>query len=223
MSAQADCPICMDCIDLTKNCVTTECGHSFHASCLMTSVAHTGFGCPYCRTKMAEEPEEDEDSLYSEEEEEEDDQEIFDQNALRGFRFFWNNIYGEEHDENDDAHEQAIEDWNRAEEPDEPDVNVPTTDFVAQKLREQGVTFEQLVHMMCNLDHEEFTQDEQAERFSNELFGKIRVIVSNYTPDEPAIAPEPIVQPISQPVPSPTFDLNAQPKIYSRRVVCLEE
>lgn len=172
---------------------------------------------------MAEEPEEDEDSLYSEEEEEEDDQEIFDQNALRGFRFFWNNIYGEEHDENDDAHEQAIEDWNRAEEPDEPDVNVPTTDFVAQKLREQGVTFEQLVHMMCNLDHEEFTQDEQAERFSNELFGKIRVIVSNYTPDEPAIAPEPIVQPISQPVPSPTFDLNAQPKIYSRRVVCLEE
>jgi hypothetical protein len=170
---------------------------------------------------MAEEPEEDEESLYSEEEEE-DDQEIFDQSALRGFRFFWNNIHGDEHDENDEADEQAIEDWAR-EESDEPDVNVPTTDFVAQKLREQGVTFEQLVHMMCNLDHEEFTQDEQAERFSNELFGKIRVIVSNYSPDEPAIAPEPVVQSISQPVQTPTVDFDAQPKIYSRRVVCLEE
>jgi hypothetical protein len=49
-----DCPICMEQIEsFTKNCVTTECGHCFHTSCLMTSVAHNGFGCPYCRTAMA--------------------------------------------------------------------------------------------------------------------------------------------------------------------------
>ena len=65
MSAQIDCPICLDCIETSKNCVTTECGHCFHTSCLMTSVAHNGFGCPYCRAKMAEEPEKKEYSAYS--------------------------------------------------------------------------------------------------------------------------------------------------------------
>ena len=54
-----ECPICMDDIDITKNCTTTECGHRFHASCLMTNVSHNGFSCPYYRTVMAEEFEED--------------------------------------------------------------------------------------------------------------------------------------------------------------------
>ena len=53
ISENAECPICMDCILDTKNRVTTECGHCFHTNCLMTSVAHNGFGCPYCRTAMA--------------------------------------------------------------------------------------------------------------------------------------------------------------------------
>ena len=62
MSAPIECPICMDCIEsTTNNCVTTECGHCFHTNCLMKSVAHNGFGCPYCRTAMAEQPEEDDD------------------------------------------------------------------------------------------------------------------------------------------------------------------
>lgn len=52
-----ECPICMDAIDPNKNRVTTECGHTFHCSCLMTNVSHNGFACPYCRTAMAEEVE----------------------------------------------------------------------------------------------------------------------------------------------------------------------
>ena len=56
-----ECPICMDPIEGAKNSITTECGHAFHATCLMTSVAHNGFGCPYCRTAMAEVPEEEDD------------------------------------------------------------------------------------------------------------------------------------------------------------------
>ena len=178
MSAQIDCPICMDCIDTSRNCVTTECGHCFHASCLMTSVAHNGFGCPYCRTAMAEEVHEE-----SSDDGEEDEDEMFDDDALRGFRFFFNNLDGEAHDADDEAVEaEMIE--QETEEEEEPEVNVPTMDFVAQRLREQGVTFEQLVHMICNLDHEEFTEDEQAERFNDELFGKIRIIVSNYQPEQ---------------------------------------
>jgi hypothetical protein len=48
-----ECPICMEGIDATKNCLTTECGHRFHTSCLMTNVATNGFGCPNCRATMA--------------------------------------------------------------------------------------------------------------------------------------------------------------------------
>ena len=85
MSAPIDCPICMDCIEsTTKNCVTTECGHCFHTNCLMQSVAHNGFGCPYCRSTMAEVPEEEE-SDWSHEEEDEEEEEMFDEDALRGF------------------------------------------------------------------------------------------------------------------------------------------
>ncbi len=54
-----ECPICMDAIDPNKNRVTTECGHTFHCSCLMTNVSHNGFACPYCRTAMAEEVEDE--------------------------------------------------------------------------------------------------------------------------------------------------------------------
>ena len=56
-----ECPICMEELQIGKNCVTTECGHRFHTNCLMTSVAHNGFGCPYCRSVMAEEVIEDDD------------------------------------------------------------------------------------------------------------------------------------------------------------------
>ena len=64
-----ECPICMDAIDPDRNCVTTECGHKFHAKCLFANIAHNGFGCPCCRGKMAEDEEEEE-----EEEEEEDEE-----------------------------------------------------------------------------------------------------------------------------------------------------
>jgi hypothetical protein len=158
----------------------------------MTSVAHNGFGCPYCRTAMAEEPEdEDEDTIWDDEEEE-----MFDEDVMRGFRFFWNNLNGEPHDEDDEADEQQIEEWSEqaADNGNDTDPNIPTTDFVAQKLREQGVTFEQLVKAICQNEHEEYEDDEAAQRLGSELFGKIRIIVSNYTPDQVSI-------PVQQPAP----------------------
>ena len=59
-----ECPICMDDICLNVNCVTTECGHQFHTSCLMQNVAHNGFGCPYCRNTLAEYVKDEEDTDY---------------------------------------------------------------------------------------------------------------------------------------------------------------
>jgi len=89
-----ECPICMDDICLNVNCVTTECGHQFHTSCLMQNVAHNGFGCPYCRNKLAEDIEEEEysddetDFDEEEEEDEEDEEEPVGDNemALHGMR-----------------------------------------------------------------------------------------------------------------------------------------
>ena len=79
-----ECPICMDVLSGTKNIVTTECGHCFHTNCLMTSVAHNGFGCPYCRTEMAAAPEEsvDDDSDWGSFDEDEDgDDELYGDHA----------------------------------------------------------------------------------------------------------------------------------------------
>jgi hypothetical protein len=69
MTTTSECPICFDIINSTNQTIT-ECGHAFHTNCLMKNVMHNGFGCPYCRAKMCEEPEtslsdEEEDSDYS--------------------------------------------------------------------------------------------------------------------------------------------------------------
>ena len=67
-----ECPICMDDIQACNiNCVTTECGHQFHTSCLMRNIAHNGFGCPYCRNVMADEVEDSDDDEYTEIDDEE--------------------------------------------------------------------------------------------------------------------------------------------------------
>lgn len=209
MSTQIDCPICLVCIETSKNCVTTECGHSFHTNCLMTSVAHNGFGCPYCRSKMAEEPEEDDETISSEQEEEEEE-DLFDENALRGFRFFWNNLNGEVHDEDDEADEQQLDEWISR---DEEDTSIPSASFVAQKLQEQGITYEQLVKMIL-LQHDEYAEDEEAERLDNETFGKVRIIVSNYTPEQAveSVSQESVITPAVMPV-------VAEPKNYSTRIM----
>lgn len=66
MTEPMECPICMDVIG-DKNNITTECGHRFHASCIMTNVSHNGFNCPCCRAVMADEDdEEDEDDDFLE-------------------------------------------------------------------------------------------------------------------------------------------------------------
>ena len=174
MTTQNECPICMEIIDFKKNCVTTDCGHCFHTNCLMTSVAHNGFGCPYCRTAMAEEvkeeeEEEEENNLYDEED---DEEEMFtdDDYALRGFRFFMNNIHGESHDQ-EDIEEEAEEE------------QIPPSEFIYQKLVEEGVTMEQLVKVLL-LSHAEYEDNEEFERADNELHGKMRIIISNYKPEE---------------------------------------
>ena len=49
-----ECPICYERISHNINCVTTECGHTFHTVCLMKHTAHNGYNCPCCRANMAD-------------------------------------------------------------------------------------------------------------------------------------------------------------------------
>jgi hypothetical protein len=179
-----ECPICMDPIEGAKNCVTTECGHIFHAKCLMTSVAHNGFGCPYCRTAMAEIPQNDDDDEDEDYDGDDDDEYENDQDdALRGLRLFTNNLNGEQHDEDDIAEENDYLQDDEDTELQEPQAPLPTASFIANKLTQQGVTIEDLVKIML-LNHGEYDQQsEHLERLEGEMFGKMRIIISNFTPE----------------------------------------
>ena len=179
-----ECPICMDPIETQRNCVTTECGHCFHTNCLMTSVAHNGFGCPYCRTKMAEEVA-DEDSEYDDESVSDDyEDELYSDYALRGLRLFNNNLNGEEHDQEDldDEGEDAEEEADEVDNGGYPVVAPPPVSYVAQKLAEQGVTMETLLKsVLCSVTNYE-NQYEDFERVENEIFGRVGTILNNYNP-----------------------------------------
>lgn len=126
-----ECPICMDEFNGTKNIVVTECGHTFHTNCLMKSVAHNGFGCPYCRTKMAEEIEDnpeyeddeyDDDDDYDDADEyDDDDYDYQEEERIRinanetrivaGLRWLFNRVNNEEtivYEEEDDSIDHEI-------------------------------------------------------------------------------------------------------------------
>lgn len=191
MSAPIECPICMDSIEISTNCVTTECGHCFHTNCLMKSIAHNGFGCPYCRTKMAEEPEEEEDEY----EEEDEEDEMYENYLLRGFRLFWNNINGEEQDEEDTLNEQEFEELSNSDDSDEEEEEdetpiIPSTDYIVEKLRAKHVSYEDLVKALLGCgDHPEYDEYDYR-NINNQVFGKIRTIITRYDP--PAVNPEEI-------------------------------
>lgn len=211
MSSQIECPICMEVVEITRNCVTTECGHCFHANCLMTSVAHNGFGCPYCRTAMAEVPKEEEEEDEDDWTETSEDEEMFEEYALRGFRFLFNNLDGIEHDEAD------IEDENEDEqEVVDDDESKPSPAFIAEKLIAQGVTMEQVIKSLLR-DHQEYeAHEDEFERNDDELFGKLRIIISNYTPEQAIPAPPQVVAPqVIAPQVVVEIDSSAQPKTSS--------
>lgn len=132
MMTASECPICFETITVTNQTIT-ECGHTFHTNCLMKNVMHNGFGCPYCRTKMCEEPEghhddDEEDSDYSvtndddmSEIETDDEEEIQDwlaheriqrteERAFANFRrLFGEDDYGENQLEQEDQDQQEEE------------------------------------------------------------------------------------------------------------------
>ena len=205
---QVECAICMDDIDFNQNnFIKTECNHCFHASCLMRNVAHNGFGCPYCRSEMAEAVAGSDDGSTIPEEEEEG--ELYDDYALRGLRFFTDNLEGVDHD-NEDLLEEQEDEENALDEV----IEKPDAAFVAQQLIEQGITMEHLVKILL-INHDEYDDEElEFEAVDEDIWGRMRTIISNY---QPPIPQPPVNQP---PVPAPAsaphleIDNDAQPKLH---------
>jgi len=228
MCDQIECSICMDTIVGVTNKVTTECGHCFHTSCLMANVAHNGFGCPNCRTEMAEAQEE---SIvtddFGEDDEDDDEARLPDDDALRGLRLFMDNLDGEEHNPEDElAEQEAIEAENAEDEEAGEDEEKPTPAFIVAKLTQQGVTMEELIKVLL-LSHEEYDGVEEFDRLEGELFGKLRIIISNYTPEQEEEDPEEQEEQEEQEETTSQIQeqsttvvcFDAQPKISMRRMI----
>jgi hypothetical protein len=169
---------------------------------------------------MAEAPDEEEEE-EDEWSEVTDEEEIYDDYALRGLRFFVNNLTGEQHDAEDIAEEIADEEVDN-EPNDEEATPKPSPAYITQKLVEQGVTMEQLVKSLLK-DHDEYdVEEDEFIRIDDELFGKLRIIISNYTPEESQPAPTPVETP-RQPQIAEIIDYSAQPKTSappaSRRIM----
>jgi len=165
----------MDMIDISKNCVTTECGHKFHTSCLMKNVAFNGFECPYCRTVMAEDDDEDSDDEEYDEDNAEDAEDEEAEGEEEG-RLRW--IIDEDTDEIDENYPLSDED------------PIPSFDLILKTLIEKNVSYEDLVK--CTLfGHLAFSFTEhnpEINRLNELINNKIYDIIINYKPEQEEVS-----------------------------------
>ena len=109
MKINCTCSICLDSIENDNTNITiTECSHKFHSTCLINMITYGSFKCPECRFILGTSKDEtiteyndshfetdydDEFSSYISDEE----TELYTDYALRGLRFFTNNLLGNSH------------------------------------------------------------------------------------------------------------------------------
>jgi hypothetical protein len=196
MSLSIECPICMDTIDMEKNSIVTDCGHTFHCSCLMQNAAHNGFGCPYCRSTMATVPQiiDDDDSYYNETESQEEVEEVSDE-ALTSFRMFTQRLDGEEV-------EEELEEELEEDETDETLNPEPEPAYMVAKLIERGITYEDLVRNTLYQEHTEWENrlsQRDEKRHSSMVYGNFRAVLSRYAREYDDISSRLSEVPISMP------------------------
>jgi hypothetical protein len=185
---QLECCICMDNIaNKNINCVTTECGHTFHTNCLMANVSHNGFGCPYCRQAMAEEKnDEDLSDTLSDYETIESEPELYNDYALTSMRWMFQR---EEEGEvqNDEEEEEDVEEVVE-ENVVTPNIIRPNMTFIAEKLLQRGTTIEDLIESYLSLaDFEEYDDDILSNFIEKEnaVFKKVKNIIREYRRQQP--------------------------------------
>jgi hypothetical protein len=171
----------MEEIQENKNKIITECGHVFHTSCLMKNASHNGFGCPYCRTKMADEPEADEDEedgYYEDDEEEYEYVPDYNNYVLSGARWLFQRAEGEELDDD-------INDANPEEEPQEDDVEEeekPTAEYITDRLQNMyGITMEDVIRSLLFIDHHEYESESSFKSTDSKVFNLTRRIIEQFS------------------------------------------
>lgn len=108
-SQTKQCPICLDEIHNHINFIITECGHSYHTSCLLKNIEYNGANCPCCRSNMINLVDNENDSDSSSSSSSSNEEVLVTEThinlvgdyGLRGFRFFMNNIDELDHDDDD--------------------------------------------------------------------------------------------------------------------------
>lgn len=158
-----ECPICMEPIEDGCNKTVTQCGHLFHSSCIFQNMAaHNGFGCPYCRTTLAEEIESDDDDEseyeYSDDEVELDEER--EDYILTSFRMFHRLINNEEGNEDEEDNEYiehvTAEVENATAEEREKENKVK---FISEFVSNRGLTYNDLVKYIISLDDSRYESE----------------------------------------------------------------
>jgi hypothetical protein len=146
----------------------------------MQNAAHNGFGCPYCRNALAEEP------VNNDDDDDDDDISLFGgdygpeliaDNELTSFRMFNQRLEGEDI-------EQEPEPSESEEEEDDEDHDLPDCQFITQKLTEKGFTYEDLVKCLLWNDHSDLGRNySDYERRTYEVYGQIKTASRRFTRD----------------------------------------
>lgn len=169
---QDECSICLDEIESGKNKLVTECGHMFHTSCLLKNASINGFGCPMCRTVLAEEEVEE-----AEEDDAEEDEELYTEHSLRGMRWLFQQARGEDIEEEDEDMDEYDDDSD-----DDSVYNVPTIDEVMQRLQIHSVTMVDVVKALISSNYGGYDDHDMA---TDEMFALLdRIVVDNEQPTQ---------------------------------------
>lgn len=176
-----ECPICLDQIlSSSKNCVTTDCGHTFHTSCLMKNTAVNGYDCPYCRTQMAESPgddsEDDEDSEDNDSESE--DREEEEEYVLMGFRWFNQQINGEELEGDAVEYEEFLKEereWNAETDQTSEEVKGKIENIILGLKKIDTISYEDLLRAFIHTSIDKFSLNHEAE----EAFRKVHSTIES--------------------------------------------
>jgi hypothetical protein len=135
-----------------------------------------------------DEAEEDEDSEYdseddndSENSEVDTNREPFSNYALLGLRLFMNRLEDIEHDPEDVMADYTLTFQSQEEQP-----VIPTIEYITERLIEQGVTMNQLVHTLA-MDHREYENWDEPEMIYEDLSSRIRQIINEFPEKTSAI------------------------------------
>ena len=161
-----DCPICMEIILTSTNCVTTECGHVFHSSCLMKNTSINGYGCPCCRAQMTDEPDESINSEYESDDEFEFDMVEEENYIFMGFRWFFQQINGEDPEGDAEEYEEFQKEereWNLENKKSSEEVKAKIDNILIGLKKINTISYEELLQAFIHKSVDTFLFNQEAE------------------------------------------------------------